>query len=112
MEGGKPVVKEIPMGFCLWSTGVSQFNNYHLLSSFINLTTKTAQNEFCRALSKKLDAQNNVHALETDTHLRLTGAPLGDVYAIGDCATVQNNVTDHLVTFLRKIAVEKGKDQE
>jgi NADH dehydrogenase FAD-containing subunit len=50
--------------------------------------------------------------LETDTHLRLTGAPLGDVYAIGDCATVQNNLTDHLVTFLHRIAVEKGKDPE
>ena len=112
MEGGKPVIKEIPTGFCLWSTGVSQFNNHPLLSPFMNLTTKTAQNEFCRTLSKKLEDQNNVHALETDTHLRLIGVPVGDVYAIGDCATVQNNVTDHLVTFLRKIAVEKGKDPE
>jgi NADH dehydrogenase len=112
MEGGTPVVKEIPMGFCLWSTGVCQFNNHHLPLPLINLTTNTAQGEFCRTLSKKLEGQNNVHALETDTHLRLTGAPLGDVYAIGDCATVQNNLTDHLVTFLRRIAVEKGKDPE
>ncbi|KAL2006326.1 hypothetical protein VTN00DRAFT_9980 [Thermoascus crustaceus] len=93
MEHGKPVVKEIPMGFCLWSTGVSQ-------------------TEFCQRLSKKLEGQNNKHALETDTHLRLIGAPLGDVYAIGDCSTVQNNITDHLVTFLRTIAWEKGKDPE
>jgi NADH:ubiquinone reductase (H+-translocating) len=42
----------------------------------------------------------------------LIGAPLGDVYAIGDCATVQNNIADHLVTFLRTIAWEKGKDLE
>jgi NADH dehydrogenase len=40
------------------------------------------------------------------------GTPLGDVYAIGDCATVQNNIADHLVTFLRTIAWEKGKDPE
>jgi NADH dehydrogenase len=37
---------------------------------------------------------------------------LGDVYAIGDCSTVQNNVADHLVTFLRTIAWEKKKDPE
>ncbi|WEW57769.1 NADH dehydrogenase [Emydomyces testavorans] len=93
MENGKPLVKEIPMGFCLWSTGVSQ-------------------TEFCQKISKKLEGQNNRHALETDTHLRLLGAPIGDVYAIGDCSTVQNNVADHLVSFLRTIAWEKGRDPE
>ncbi|KAK2745490.1 hypothetical protein FQN55_006186 [Onygenales sp. PD_40] len=93
IEDGKPVVKEIPMGFCLWSTGVSQ-------------------NKLCKKIAAKLDVQTNRHALETDSHLRVNGAPLGDVYAIGDCATVQNNVADHLVTFLRTIAWEKGKDPE
>ncbi|CAK1358340.1 unnamed protein product [Cercospora beticola] len=90
---GKVVTKELPMGFCLWSTGVSQ--------------TQLAQD-----IAKKFDNQNNRHALETDTHLRLLGAPLGDVYAIGDCSTVQNNVSDHIVTFLRTLAWEKGKDPE
>ena len=90
---GHPVTKELPMGFCLWSTGVSQ-------------------TEFCQKLAKKLSSQNNRHALETDTHLRLSGAPLGDVYAIGDCSTVQNNVSDHIMTFLRSLAWEKGKDPE
>lgn len=93
MEDGKPVTKELPMGFCLWSTGVSQ-------------------TDFCRRISAKFDVQTNQHALETDTHLRLIGAPLGDVYTIGDCSTVQNNVADHLVTFLRTLAWEKGKDPE
>lgn len=37
---------------------------------------------------------------------------MGDVYAIGDCSTVQNNLADHLVTFLRTLAWEKGKDPE
>lgn len=92
-DDGKMVTKEIPQGFCLWSTGVSQ-------------------TDFCKALAKKLDGQNNRHALETDTHLRLIGAPLGDVYAIGDCSTVQNNVSDHIVTFVRTVAWEKGKDPE
>ncbi|KAM0271448.1 hypothetical protein ACHAQH_009068 [Verticillium albo-atrum] len=93
-DDGKIVTKEIPMGFCLWSTGVSQ-------------------TEFCKRLSDKLgNTQMNRHALETDTHLRLNGAPLGDVYAIGDCSTVQNNVADHIVTFLRNLAWKRGKDPE
>lgn len=93
-EQGNIVTKELPMGFCLWSTGVSQ-------------------TDFSKTLAKKLgDSQNNRHALETDTHLRLAGAPLGDVYAIGDCSTVQNNVSDHIITFLRTLAWEKGKDPE
>ncbi|KAK4185923.1 hypothetical protein QBC35DRAFT_502613 [Podospora australis] len=91
---GEVVTKELPMGFCLWSTGVSQ-------------------TDFCQRLSERLgDAQHNRHALETDTHLRLNGTPLGDVYAIGDCATVQNNVADHIVSFLRSIAWKHGKDPE
>jgi NADH:ubiquinone reductase (H+-translocating) len=93
-EHGETITKDLPMGFCLWSTGVSQ-------------------TEFCQRISATLGpAQTNKHALETDTHLRLNGTPLGDVYAIGDCATVQNNIADHLVTFLRNLAWEKGKDPE
>lgn len=92
-EDGKVVTKEIPMGFCLWSTGV-------------------AQTDFCKRISAPLEGQNNKRALETDPHLRLVGAPLGDVYAIGDCATVQNNVSEHIVSFLRTLAWEKGKDPE
>ncbi|KAJ6259290.1 hypothetical protein Dda_6189 [Drechslerella dactyloides] len=90
-DDGKVVVKEIPYGLCLWSTGVSQ-------------------TDFAKDLAKKLETQSNQHALETDTHLRLLGAPLGDVYAIGDCATVQYNLTQNIMTFLRDVAWEKGKD--
>lgn len=94
MEDGSLVTKEIPHGFCLWSTGVSQ-------------------NGFCKKLSDELGAsQTNRHALETDTHLRVNGTPLGDVYAIGDCSTVQNNVADHIITFLRSLAWKRGKDPE
>lgn len=92
-ENKNSITKELPMGFCLWSTGV-------------------AQTEFSKTIAAKIgsDFQNNRHALETDSHLRIIGAPLGDVYAIGDCSTVQNNVADHITTFLRGIAWEKGKD--
>ena len=90
-KDGKTVEQELPMGFCLWSTGVSQ-------------------TDFCKKLSDKLETQTNQHALETDTHLRVNGTPLGTVYAIGDCATVQNNVADHIVHFVRGLAQEHGKD--
>lgn len=90
---GETVTKELAMGFCLWSTGV-------------------AQTDFCKRIADKIDVQTNKHALETDTHLRLNGAPLGSVYAIGDCSTVQNNVADNLVHFLRTLAMEKGEDPE
>lgn len=85
--------KELPYGMCLWSTGV-------------------AQTEFSERIATQLgdDAQHNRHALETDTHLRLLGTPLGDVYAIGDCSTVQNNVTSHITSFLRQVAWESGID--
>ncbi|KAK3391101.1 hypothetical protein B0H63DRAFT_411251 [Podospora didyma] len=93
-ENGETITKELPMGFCLWSTGVSQ-------------------PEFCQRIAKKLgDSQTNRHALETDTYLRLNGTPLGDVYAIGDCSTVQNNVADHIVSFVRNLAWKHGKDPE
>lgn len=90
---GTVVDKEIPMGFCLWSTGV-------------------AQNPLCETIAAKLPNQENRHALETDTHLRLVGAPMGDVYAIGDASTVQNNVSDNIITYLKTAAWEKGQDPE
>ncbi|KAH7035662.1 uncharacterized protein B0I36DRAFT_318823 [Microdochium trichocladiopsis] len=94
LENGTLVDKELPMGFCLWSTGVSQA-------------------EICRRIAEKLGpSQNNRHALETDTHLRLNGTPLGDVYAIGDCSTVQNNVAENIMSFLRGLAFKHGKDPE
>ncbi|KAI0974663.1 pyridine nucleotide-disulfide oxidoreductase-domain-containing protein [Xylaria arbuscula] len=93
-EDGSLVTKELPMGFCLWSTGVSQTG-------------------LCQRIAAKLGpTQNNRHALETDTHLRLNGTPLGDVYAIGDCSTVQNNSADNIVSFLRGLAFKHGKDPE
>ncbi|TLD24377.1 hypothetical protein PspLS_06782 [Pyricularia sp. CBS 133598] len=91
---GKLITKELPMGFCLWSTGVSQ-------------------TEFSKKLAERLgEAQGNRHALETDSHLRLLGTPLGDVYAIGDCSTVQNNVADHIISFLQAYAWKHGKDPQ
>jgi NADH:ubiquinone reductase (H+-translocating) len=44
--------------------------------------------------------------------LKLLGAPLGDVYAVGDCSTVQNNLTGHIIEFLKAADVADGKDPE
>ena len=93
LEDNTSVERELPLGFCLWSTGVAQV-------------------ELSEEIAKKLEVQTNKHALETDSHLRLNGTPLGSVYAIGDCSTVQNNVADHLIHFLRTVAAEKGADPE
>lgn len=86
----------------------TRIKNDRLLSNHDSV----AQTPFARKLAQKLEAQRNKRALEIDSHLRLIGAPRGEVYAIGDCATVQNNIAQHLVTFLRTIAWEKGKDPE
>jgi NADH:ubiquinone reductase (H+-translocating) len=89
---GKISEHTLPCGLLLWSTGVA-----------LNpLTTKVKQ--------ELPSIQKNRHALETDAHLRVLGAPLGDVYAIGDCATVQNNVAAHIVDFLRSADMADGKD--
>lgn len=46
-------------------------------------------NPFTARVSALLPNQVHKKAIETDAHLRVKGAPLGDVYAIGDCATVR-----------------------
>lgn len=45
-------------------------------------------NPFTARVSSLLPNQVHKKAIEVDAHLRVNGAPLGDVYAIGDCATV------------------------
>lgn len=68
----------------------------------------SAQTSFTQKIAAKLASQKNIRALQTDSYLRLSGAP--DAYAIGDCSTVMNNVADNVTQFLRDLAFEKGKD--
>lgn len=89
---GKVTEHVLPAGVIVWSTGVT-------LSP---LTQRIKEN--------LVHLQRNRHALETDSHLRVVGAPLGDVYAAGDCATVQNNLASHIVEFLRAADLANGKD--
>ena len=53
-------------------------------------------NPFTKLVASKLPNQYHKHALETDSHLRVKGAPLGTVYCIGDASTIETNLVDHL----------------
>jgi NADH dehydrogenase FAD-containing subunit len=66
---GKAEQHSIPTNFVLWSTGI-------------------AKNPFTHRVSNLLPNQVHKKAIEVDSHLRVNGAPQGEIYAIGDCATV------------------------
>jgi NADH dehydrogenase FAD-containing subunit len=65
--------RKIPTNFVLWSTGISM-------------------NPFTQRLTDILPNQVHKKAVEVDAHLRVKGAPLGDIYAIGDCSTVRRSI--------------------
>lgn len=86
---GEIELKELPFGLCLWSTGV-------------------AQNPLAKEIVQDLSSfQRNRRAIETDSHLRVLGAPAGQVYAIGDCATVRTDLAEHAVEFVRQFIVNR-----
>ena len=80
-EGGRLVEHEIPCNFVLWSTGI-------------------AMNPFTRRVSSLLPNQVHFKAIEVDAHLRVKGAPLGTVYAIGDASVVRDLLCIPLVRTL------------
>ena len=70
---GATIEHELPAGLIVWSTGVT-----------LNPITSKVKDQLRRT-------QKNRHALETDSHLRVLGAPLGTVYAVGivvPCRTI------------------------
>lgn len=66
---GKTEQHSIPTHFVLWSTGI-------------------AMNPFTARVTSLLPNQVHKKAIEVDSHLRVLGAPKGEIYAIGDCSTV------------------------
>lgn len=86
---GEVELKEIPFGICLWSTGVSQ-----------NPLTKQVVHSLAHS-------QRNKRAIETDSYLRVIGAPTEDVYAIGDCSTVRTDLADHTADYIRRFIVNR-----
>ncbi|KAK9456766.1 hypothetical protein V1511DRAFT_520692 [Dipodascopsis uninucleata] len=90
---GSNDMKELPYGLCLWSTGV-------------------AQCDITKDIVNSIEVQKNRRAIETDGHLRVLGAPIGEVYAIGDCSTVRTNISEHIVEFLKTYAIKSKKQME
>ncbi|KAI8053939.1 pyridine nucleotide-disulfide oxidoreductase-domain-containing protein [Syncephalis plumigaleata] len=72
----------LPFGLCLWSTGIG-------ISPLVK-----------RVKEHLGDAQKKARALSTDNQLRVRGVPAENVYAIGDCASMENpRLLDHIVEF-------------
>ncbi|KNZ53903.1 NADH dehydrogenase [Puccinia sorghi] len=92
----------IPAGFVLWSTGI-------------------AMNPLTQKLAGYLPNQYHKHALEVDSQsvyflyplltqslislLRVKGAPLGTVYAIGDASTIETNLVSENLTECHSLIV-------
>ncbi|KZV59119.1 nucleotide-binding domain-containing protein [Peniophora sp. CONT] len=88
-ENGKTVRHTIPSNFVLWSTGI-------------------AMNPFTQRVSSLLPNQVHRKAIETDAHLRVKGSPLGTVYAVGDCATIETSIVDHLLDLVEEADRDKN----
>ncbi|CCM00529.1 uncharacterized protein FIBRA_02563 [Fibroporia radiculosa] len=88
-EDGKRETRSIPTNFVLWSTGI-------------------AMNPFTERVSNLLPNQVHKKAIETDAHLRVKGAPVGEVYAIGDASTIETSVVSYLLELVDE--ADKNKD--
>ena len=86
---GKVETCEIPTNFVLWSTGI-------------------AMNPFSKRVSELLPNQVHKRAIEVDAHLRVKGAPLGTVYAIGDASTIETSIVSYLLELVDE--ADKNKD--
>ncbi|KZP21177.1 nucleotide-binding domain-containing protein [Athelia psychrophila] len=86
---GHALEHDIPSNFVLWSTGI-------------------AMNPFAQRVSDLLPNQVHKRAIEVDAHLRVKGAPQGDVYAIGDCATIETSIVSHLLELVDE--ADRNKD--
>ncbi len=51
--------------------------------------TGIAMNPFTEKVTTYLPNQVHKKAIEVDAYLRVKGAPRGELYAVGDCATVR-----------------------
>ncbi|KAG5654134.1 hypothetical protein H0H81_007186 [Sphagnurus paluster] len=74
----KTVTNTIPTNFVLWSTGI-------------------AMNPFAKRVTDLLPNQVHKKAIVVDAHLRVKGAPLGEVYAVGDNATMETSLLSHFM---------------
>ncbi|KAI6131974.1 nucleotide-binding domain-containing protein, partial [Pisolithus croceorrhizus] len=86
---GKITTHEIENNFVLWSTGI-------------------AMNPFAERITNLLPNQVHKKAIVVDAHLRVKGAPLGEVYALGDCATIETSAVDYLLELVDEADKDKN----
>lgn len=65
-------------------------------------------NPFVARVSSLLPNQVHKKAIEVDAHLRVKGAPSGEVYCIGDASTIETSVVAHLL----ELVDEADKNQD
>ncbi|KAG8924862.1 hypothetical protein FRC02_010144 [Tulasnella sp. 418] len=87
-ETGKVKEHEISSNFVLWSTGI-------------------AMNPFTQRVSDLLPNQVHKRAIVVDAHLRVKGAPLGTVYAVGDASTIETSLLGYLLDLVEESDVNK-----
>lgn len=64
---------------------------------------------FAQHLTKKLPAQEHRRVLTTDNYLHLRGLEDNSIYALGDCATIENpNLLEHIIEFFEE--ADSNKD--
>ncbi|KAJ1597677.1 hypothetical protein NDA14_000417 [Ustilago hordei] len=85
---GKVTQLSVPSGFTLWSTGI-------------------AMSPFTKRVTELLPNQSHLKALQIDSHLRVKGAPLGTMYALGDASTIDNRLIDYLYDFVDRYDADK-----
>ncbi|KAH8924245.1 mitochondrial NADH dehydrogenase [Atractiella rhizophila] len=100
-------VKEITQGSVTYSTRASDgtWTDSTLPTGFVLWSTGIGMNPVTRRIADKLPNQAHLHALEVDSHLRVKGAPLGSLYAIGDCATLETNLVSYLLDLVKQCDV-------
>lgn len=86
-KSAKAKTVEIPSGFVLWSTGIGEYS-LSLDDRAGRLSLLAAMQPFTKRLVELLPNQYHNKAVQVDGYLRVTGAPTGTVYAIGDASTV------------------------
>ncbi|KAI8371367.1 pyridine nucleotide-disulfide oxidoreductase-domain-containing protein [Radiomyces spectabilis] len=85
-----PTYNSIPCGLCLWSTGI-------------------AMTDFTRRLTEKLPVQAHKRVLMTDAFLHVRGVEDCSIYALGDCASIENpKLLDHIMDIFE--AADENKD--
>lgn len=70
--------------------------------------SRVAMTPFAQHLTQKLPAQAHKRVLTTDGYLHLRGLEDDSVYALGDCATIENpNLMEHIMEFFEEADSDK-----